>query len=202
MPCCPSQMLKTLETLLCGVSGLLFSIFLSIGDLSWSRSAGLTCFPLSLWHSWAGGSSQLHRLVALGSSLHLANGLPGHITGFRPLGIHALWPSPWNCPHKDAGLSLGTEPGSEIQPGEGSRGAGRDLLIQQTAPLCWGIFLWPGWTSILLATTRPPTPQKKSDDTSVYLCIQASCPRRGELDVEWRKHLKKVGFKEFEVSRG
>lgn len=51
-------------------------------------------FPVVALTLLSCGSSQLHRSVALGSSLHLANGLPGHITGLRPLGIHALWPSP------------------------------------------------------------------------------------------------------------
>lgn len=121
------------------------------------------------------------------SGLHAPSGQQTSISlctewGFGALRLRSEWPPPWKCPHKTASLSLGTGPGPQVQPGEGSQRLGEvedELRIQQTATLFWGVVLGPGRASMLLVLL--PSPWKTSGDASVYFCFQALVQEKGSL---------------------
>lgn len=155
------------------------------GDLSWSASSGLICFLSSLWHSLPQWEQPTPQLIALGFMLLHANRPPSPYahnggsgsSGFVLSGhlhenvLTKLLAFPW---------ALGLDPRSS--QGKVHRGWERgrmSLLIQQTAPLFWGVVLGPGSASMLLVLL--PSPWKTSRDASVYFCIQALFQEKGSL---------------------
>lgn len=78
---------------------------------------------------------------------------------------------------------MGHKPGSQVQPGEGSKQLGEaESLSLHLALLCWGVVLKSRKPFILLPLTL-----HKSGNTSIHLCIQMLCRGERRLCVGWEE---------------